>query len=164
MMTKQHRVENQKPQRRDGNNEGREASGNRKLRVGESKIAAHQQQNAHHADQGNLPWRIPDPASNQGTNSQHDDAGNRKPYSAHERRRNRLHRDVDSQVGGSPKYIDQPERKNDLPSIWLLGFEHDFNERRSAWVPLKPTALKQVTAIHTEWPFKSLSGLTSHKR
>ena len=47
MVAQQQRIEHQKPQRRDGDDQRGQARRHRKFRVREREVAAHQQQQAH---------------------------------------------------------------------------------------------------------------------
>ena len=81
---------------------------------------------------------IPDLAPGQRTNTLHDDARHRKAHPAPQTRRNRLHRDINSEIGRSPEQVDQPECERDLPSAWVRDLVHDWNELICA-VPSQPT-------------------------
>src|ERR1035437_783155 len=116
MVAEQQGIERQKPERRDRNQQRRQAGGNDPLRVGKREVAAHQKQNADRRQMAKLSRRKSNAASGQRTVSEHNRARDQKTRRAHNGRRNMLHCDADAEISRSPEDIDQPEGNNDLPS------------------------------------------------
>ena len=116
VVAEQQAVEHQKPERRNRNQQRRQASGNDPLRVGKREVAAHQKQNADRRQMAKLSRRKSNAASGERTVSEHDRARDQKTRGAHNGRRNMLHCDADAEISRTPEDIDEPEGNNDLPS------------------------------------------------
>ena len=96
-------IEDQEPQRGDGDDQCGQAGGDGQLRIRKSQVAAHQQQQAYDRSQRDLFCRIENLPPGGGAHRQHDHARNRESHGAHQRRRNRLHRNVDGKVSRAPE-------------------------------------------------------------
>src|SRR5229473_5232181 len=130
VVAEQQAIEHQEPERRDRNQQRRQAGGNNSLRISKREIPAHQQQNADRRQMAKLARRKTNAPSGQRTVSEHHRARNQKARGTHDTRRNLLNRDADAKISRAPEDIDQPEGNNDLPSTWVGDAAHEMEKIR----------------------------------
>ena len=130
MVAEQQAIEHQKPERRNRNQQRRQASGNDLLRVRKREIAAHQKQNADNREMAELACRKTNAASGQRAVGEHHHARNQEARGAHHARRNLLYRDADAQISRAPEDVDQAKGKNNLPSVWGCSAAHGMEKIR----------------------------------
>ena len=124
MIAQEKRVEDEEPQGSNGDDEGGEAGRNRKLRVRQREVTAHQQEQADNCGARDLLGGVKDSAAGEGADCQHNDPSDRKAKPTHQCGRNGLHRDVDGKVGRSPEEIDESESKDYHPPAWARNRVH----------------------------------------
>src|ERR1019366_1754248 len=124
MVAQQQAIEHQKPERRNRNQQRRQAGGNDLLRVRKREIAAHQKQNADSRQMAKLARRKTNAPPGQRTVSEHNRARNQEARGTHNARRNLLNRDADAKISRAPEDVDQPKGNNDLPSAWGRSIAH----------------------------------------
>ena len=98
MIPKQEAVQYEEPQWADSNQEGRESRRNYALRIGKSKVATHQKQDADGGEPGELECRETNAASGDGTVREHNQASNCETRRAHVGRRNLFDGDSNTEI------------------------------------------------------------------
>ena len=94
------------------------------LRIGERKVAAHEQQHAYHCHLSQLGRLVENSAAPQSTKRKHEDACDQEAYAAHQGRRNVLDRNVNAEIRRSPEEIDQTEGEDHGKAVLALGLAH----------------------------------------
>src|SRR5580658_2019489 len=88
--------------------------------IGERKIAAHQQQNAHYRHFAQLTRVIANGSPAQPAECEHENARNQEADRTHKRRRNLFYGDVDAEISRSPEEIDEAEGERYRQTTWTL--------------------------------------------
>ncbi len=111
-------LQNQEPERRDGDEECGQACGDVGFRPAEDDIGGDEEKDSDDGQAEQIAARNVDAVSAEGAEAEHEQAGGGEAKRAHEEWGEVLDGDADGQIGGAPEDVNQCKGDDDVRAVW----------------------------------------------